>query len=77
VMVFLLHVGRLSLTISLIVSRNRVLCEAAYRVWTEKNSVLGLGFSWGGVTSVGASLLYPALGANPMGQFFRSVLFGN
>ena len=29
VMVFLLHVGRLPLTISRIVSRNRILCEAA------------------------------------------------
>jgi len=30
-MVFLLHVGRLLLTICRIVSRNRVLCEAALR----------------------------------------------
>ena len=31
VMVFLLHVGRLPLAISRIVSRNRILCEAAFR----------------------------------------------
>jgi len=30
-MVFLLHVGRLPLAISRIVSRNRILCEAAFR----------------------------------------------
>jgi len=30
VMVFLLHVGRLPLAISRIVSRNRILCEAAF-----------------------------------------------
>jgi len=32
VMVFLLHVGRLPLAISRIVSRNRILCEAALTV---------------------------------------------
>jgi len=31
-MVFLLHVGRLPLAISRIVSRNRILCEAAFSV---------------------------------------------
>jgi len=31
VMVFLLHVGRLPLAISRIVSRNRILCEAAFK----------------------------------------------
>jgi len=30
VMVFLLHVGRLPLAISRIVSRNRILCEATF-----------------------------------------------
>jgi len=32
-MVFLLHVGRLPLAISRIVSRNRILCEAALNLW--------------------------------------------
>jgi len=45
VMVFLvlLHVGRLPLAISRIVSRNRILCEAAYtfKSWNVKETVVG------------------------------------
>ena len=33
-MVFLLHVGRLPLAISQIVSRNRILCEVAFKLTT-------------------------------------------
>ena len=42
-MVFLLHVGRLPLAISRIVSRNRILCETAFRgVRVELDTFYGI-----------------------------------
>jgi len=37
-MVFLLHVGRLTLALSRFVSRNRILCEAAFSLKRHTNS---------------------------------------
>jgi len=52
--------------------------SARHLVSTEKQFQFWVWGSLGGPSQVGGvGLFYPALGANPMGQFFRSCFFGN